>query len=611
MKHAKHPRQILKDFGVLSNTLWISALVSAIFLSLHVSTFAQQKNEKEYRITLKSRTFTPQPGIKSLLRDSLVVQLERGEKRHVYLQLKKHLTLEERTELEKQGIKLLSYIGSYTWYTTVTNRRALEFTSPDTVKRIPILGTTRWIGEIQSKDKISSKILKEGVGKYNRNPDGTVDVVILFFSDVSMNNIKNVVGRYGRIISNQGMLNDVVARLAERNIELLAKEDIVQWIEEVGPPDKDLNDGACPTAGVNPLWGAPYNLDGTNVQVGQWESGNPDDTHGDLTGRITFAENVGISDHATHVAGTIAGNGSLSAGEGGTPNQWRGVADHVDIYSYSTVGTGEPEDHNGAINTYGIDISTNSWSSGGNNYRSRSAKYDRIVRGIYERAIPIVFAASNANNTPNSVKQPGGTAKNTIVVGNINSDDNSISIKSSWGPTDEDQLKPDVVAPGDQTGGDGAITSCVANGFIDIRDNTQIPDGVGAPDGIDDYTYPYGIKTGTSMAAPVVAGVIGLMLQQYRETYFRDETQDEAPLPSTFKAILCHTAEDLDDNPTGGADLVGPDYVYGYGLINAQEAVNTIRDKRFREGVILSEDDEDMYTFNVSAGEDELKVTRG
>jgi Mg-chelatase subunit ChlD len=614
MVHKNSFRNSTMWFNHLSSILLFSVLLGAFLFLLPGPVYAQTKEKTKYKITLKSRVFTPAPGIKQIFRDSLSAQLERGEKRHVFLQLKKHLDKKERVALEKLGIKLLSYIGSYTWYATVSDRQALEFTVAEKVRRIPTLGEVRWVGEIKSEDKIEPKISKEGVGDYNRQPDGRVDVIVVLFPDVPPDTLSNIVRRYGEIVRERGMLNDVVLRLNESEIEHLAGEDAVQWIEEVGPPDEDHNDGAAPAASVNPLWAAPYNLDGTNIQVGQWESGNPDDTHGDLVGRVTIIHNVDVKDHATHVAGILAGDGSLSAGEGGIPNQWRGVAEQADIFSYSTVVDNldhEPEDHNGAINTYGIDISTNSWGNNGGDYRTRSAKYDRIVRGTYGRTIPIIFSAGNSNNIYNSVTQPGGAAKNTIVVGNINSDDNTISIKSSWGPTDEGQIKPDVVAPGDETGGDGGINSCVANLFIDDVNNALIPDwGPGnVPDGLDDYTYPYGIKTGTSMAAPLVSGIISLMIQQYRQTYFGDDTMDDAPLPSTFKAILCHTAADLDDNPGGGADLVGPDYVYGYGLVNAEEAVNVIRNKRFREGVIISATDEDIYTFDVSPGEDELKVT--
>ena len=83
---------------------------------------------------------------------------------------------------------------------------------------------------------------------------------------------------------------------------------------------------------------------------------------------------------------------------------------------------------------------------------------------------------------------------------------------SSWGVTPDLQLEPDITAPG------GNIYSCV--------------DGGG-----------YGTKSGTSMAAPAVAGMSALVLQYIRDTYdnlFEDQihTLAEALLMSTAEPVL-------------------------------------------------------------------------
>ncbi len=580
-------RYSLWGLCVSTKIILVAIILNLICLGSAIS--AQAQEEQKFTIALKSRTFTPQPGISQKLRDSLDVQLKEGEARHLFLQLHRHLDDKEKAVLAKQGVNLLAYIGSYTWYATVTHPQALEFTSATVIRQAPILETLRWMGKIKVEDKIEPKIRQKGVGDYNRNPDGTVDIVVIFFSDITSDNIKKLISRYGQLQKKRGKLNDVVVRISESKIEKLAAEDAVQWIEEVGPPDEIHNDGSRLTINVNPLQIFPYNLDGSNVQVGEWDGGEISDAHDDLAGRVTIVEPTGVSNHATHVAGTLGGDGSRSAALGGTVNQWRGMATAVNFFSYSFVGDDlEPEEHDGAINTHGIDISQNSWGKNCcyGEYRTRSAKYDSIVRGTYGRPIPIVFSAGNSGSGFNTVTPPGGTAKNTIVVGNIFSNAKKISGSSSRGPTNNGLIKPDVVAPGDETwsAGSPAIKSTVP-------------------------TDTYADMSGTSMAAPAISGTIALMLQQYRETYFGSGLQNEAPLPSTFKAILVHNAEDLTDNPSGGADLVGPDYVYGYGLINAKKAVDTIRHKRFHEDVIQSATDEDNYTIEVAAGDDELKVT--
>jgi photosystem II stability/assembly factor-like uncharacterized protein len=103
------------------------------------------------------------------------------------------------------------------------------------------------------------------------------------------------------------------------------------------------------------------------------------------------------------------------------------------------------------------------------------------------------------------------------------------------------------------------------------------------------FAYPdrYGGDNwqGTSMSAPAVSGILGLMLEAYNTTYGTD------PWPSTLKAILMHTAEDL-----GNA---GPDYKFGYGHVDALAAVNLIADTTyFTQGSV---DNGIVYTYTLTS----------
>ncbi|MEO0054424.1 MAG: hypothetical protein RLZZ50_371, partial [Verrucomicrobiota bacterium] len=136
-------------------------------------------------------------------------------------------------------------------------------------------------------------------------------------------------------------------------------------------------------------------------------------------------------------------------------------------------------------------------------------------------------------------------AKNVITVGSVTDAVNgsardvsraSSSSFSSWGPTDDGRIKPDVVA-----NGDGLYSS------------------------LNGGDASYGTYSGTSMASPNALGTAALLFEDYAWLF-----SGGAMRAATLKGLLIHTADDL-GNP-------GPDYRHGWGLINGQAASDFIRD---------------------------------
>lgn len=111
---------------------------------------------------------------------------------------------------------------------------------------------------------------------------------------------------------------------------------------------------------------------------------------------------------------------------------------------------------------------------------------------------------------------------------------------SSYGPTDDGRIKPDVVGNG-------------------VRLNTTAHDGDG------NYFINTDFTTGTSFSAPSVAGSIALLMQRHQQL------RPNAPplLASTLKGLVIHTADEAGANP-------GPDYRFGWGLMNTLRAVDLL-----------------------------------
>ena len=100
--------------------------------------------------------------------------------------------------------------------------------------------------------------------------------------------------------------------------------------------------------------------------------------------------------------------------------------------------------------------------------------------------------------------------------------------------------------------------------------------------------------SGSSQATPHISGTIALMLEQWNLNHSGD------PLPSTIKALLLDSTTDLNKNGNGSQVIDGPDYVNGFGLLNAKGAVDRIRGTKFKEANISDDSNVDVYSINIS-----------
>ncbi|HDN82895.1 MAG TPA: hypothetical protein ENG50_00875 [Candidatus Altiarchaeales archaeon] len=94
----------------------------------------------------------------------------------------------------------------------------------------------RWIGEILPEDKISRYIRNGTIGDWAINPDGTVNLIVEFFKDVSLDDAELIIEHYDGVTKSRvRSINALVVTIPQDAIYELANEDSVQWIEEVPP----------------------------------------------------------------------------------------------------------------------------------------------------------------------------------------------------------------------------------------------------------------------------------------------------------------------------------------------------------------------------------------
>lgn len=132
-----------------------------------------------------------------------------------------------------------------------------------------------------------------------------------------------------------------------------------------------------------------------------------------------------------------------------------------------------------------------------------------------------------------------------------------ISPYSSTGPTVDGLLKPDVVAPGTY------VISSFSH-YSPIRYSMM------AESDFQGTTYPWGLETGTSMSAPMVAGTIALWLQA-KPTLTTDEIRE----------VFHRTCQHPDP------EMAYPNFVYGYGEIDAYRGLLDILGADRIEGLSL------------------------
>ncbi|HLS39985.1 MAG TPA: S8 family serine peptidase [Ornithinicoccus sp.] len=294
-----------------------------------------------------------------------------------------------------------------------------------------------------------------------------------------------------------GTAGDQAARRADPG-PLRVLEKI--WLDR---PVEAVLDRSVPQIGADEAW--ELGLDGTGVTVAVLDSGI-DLEHPDLADRVVDSVNFSASDtvddrhgHGTHVASTIAGSGAASGG------RYVGVAPGAELLNVKVlddVGSGTTSGVIAGMEwaaEHGADIVNMSLGERGN-YSDGTDPASTAVNALTEEhGTLFVVAAGNDGPRDGTVTSPA-TADLALTVGSVDRDE-SIAETSSRGPrTGDHAIKPEITAPG-----------------VDIVAARAEGSGLGFP--LDDH-YMY--LSGTSMAAPHVAGAAALVLQDRPELGARE-----------------------------------------------------------------------------------------
>ncbi len=249
------------------------------------------------------------------------------------------------------------------------------------------------------------------------------------------------------------------------------------------------------------------------------------------------AEPIDDLGHGTHVAGTMVGGEADGTNQIGVAPGAKFIAARAFSGRTGTdadiLAAGEwilaPRDADGNARVdMAPDVVNNSWGGGaGLDEWYRDVVINWRAAGIFPQ-----FAAGNVDDEnpggPGSVANPGNYPESFATGATDNND--KIAGFSLRGPSPYDEIKPDISAPGA-----GIRSSVPGNGYAG--------------------------NNGTSMASPAVTGVVAL-LRQVDASLSVDEIEE----------ILINTATPLTDDEYPES----PNNGYGYGLVNAYNAVSSV-----------------------------------
>jgi len=442
------------------------------------------------------------------------------------------------------------------------------------------------------KSSIGSKLapeLESLIDNSATHPEGMIRVIIQTRADE--NSLAGAVGaKGGRITGSLPLVGGYVAEVSPGDLSALASEQGTVYISLDRPTsllqtryDFDLlrattgatnvvgNSGIDKSKGERVISdyirSLPAGPNGGNISIAILDSGiyDYDSEHEDLrvvndpsVARVlehrNFVSNESVSEsdmgrgydpygHGTHVAGVAAGSGRESIqARSQVGNFYSGMAFNsnlVDLRVIGTGGTGVVSDTIAAINwmiqnrqRYNIRVANFSIGAAVTQSYSTDPLCQAVARAVEAGIVCVVAAGNygkdNAGNTVYGGILAPANSPYAITVGAVNTQgtaarsDDTIASYSSRGPSLVDfGMKPDLVAP-------GTMIRSIASDNNYLTENNGLT--VYSSQGEDVYMW----LSGTSIAAPAVAGTVALMLHT-----------NPGLTPAMVKSILQFTAQPL------------------------------------------------------------------
>lgn len=457
----------------------------------------------------------------------------------------------QKQELARKGIRLFNYLQGNAFYAEIPDALALP--------GLKTLGVNGVFVPDESL-KVSYELESRPI-----SPDEAV--AVHYTGDLSRDEVMSELLKAGASLMEYTILPDNIFFLKADTaaIHKIAKLPFITYLYAQTLKDQPLNYFSRAAGNISVLSNPTgRNLQGKGVTMGNGDQGDP--THTDFTGRLINNNPVYMAAHGAHTLGTMGGGGIVNARNKGMAPQSTLIADY-----FSNILSNAPQ----YISNFGMVLTNNSYHSstagcpGTGFYNALSVFVDQQM--IANPSLLHVFASGNDGSLTCSpylasygtVRSGFQSSKNALVVGQYNTANDQIGAGSSRGPVKDGRLKPEIVA-----GGINVLSTSINNNYT--------------------------IISGTSMSAPAVTGSLALLYERYRQLHGVN------PTASLIKAIACNSADDM------GTD--GPDYLWGFGKLNARAAVETLEQNNYFTGTVSNGNTSTHTITGLPAGATQLKV---
>lgn len=523
-------------------------------------------------VRIGSHRFVPDQNVQVRTRGGIALPEAVRGSRNVLVQLGGAPSSSERAALARQGVSLGDYLGGNAYWALLGEDVAVSALRGRSDVRSVMAVAPEW--------KLSDAVAEWAVPSWARSGRlGEGELYLRYAENASEELVLSDLRAHGVEVLRSSAVFRMVEFSSDHSSVLAIARDLpyVQAIGFVAPPAEAINVGGAELSRGNALRVAQNlggrGLTGKGVCVGVWDAQVVE--HPDFGERVKVMERSAPSAHGTHVTGTVLGSGFVNP-------RGRGVATGAQAWTWCfgpSAKTTEQEMAE-ARDEFKITLTQNSY---GYPLRSYCDQYSAFVyEPAYQNQDKLtlknptllhVFAAGNDKSAcEDRVKEKYGEAtygtivsraKNVLYVGSVNQSSEESSF-SSMGPQSDGRLAPHVCAKGHNV-----FSTMPGGGYADM--------------------------SGTSMATPQVTGHLALVSELYAKLNGGEIRAD------LLKALAMNTASDK--------GTPGPDFTYGYGILNAEKMAIALEEKYYDVSKNLSNTgDKQVHTIPVPGGVKEARV---